>query len=232
MKRTSCKLGFTLVELLVVITIIGILIALLLPAVQAAREAARRAAVQQQPEAARVAMLDHEQRHQPSFRRRLGISVGRRPRPRHRPGAAGRLGLRIAALLEQQALHDLGANGQPNVADAAAKSAAAAMFMQTPLGNASVPHAAPLPGVRHSYDFRGSGFDGQGNYKANNANWSRVARSDYAANSGDQYYDFLDPGGRHAHAGRHLHAQHSGRCRRGRPRPGDRPPASASIAAR
>lgn len=38
--------GFTLVELLVVVTIIGLLVALLLPAVQAAREAARRAACQ------------------------------------------------------------------------------------------------------------------------------------------------------------------------------------------
>ncbi|MCX7427543.1 MAG: DUF1559 domain-containing protein [Planctomycetia bacterium] len=60
MKTRRQREGFTLVELLVVITIIGMLMALLLPAIQAAREAGRRAQCMNNQRNLGFAMLNYQ----------------------------------------------------------------------------------------------------------------------------------------------------------------------------
>jgi len=101
--------GFTLVELLVVITIIGILIALLLPAVQSAREAARQAQCKNNIKQLALGCLQHEEnnRHFPTGG--WGFAwTGDADRGADWRQPGGWI-YNVLPYVEQQSLHDLGA---------------------------------------------------------------------------------------------------------------------------
>ena len=175
MKRSVKKCGFTLVELLVVITIIGILIALLLPAVQAAREAARRLQCQNNLKQIALAMLGHEEQNHffPSGgwgHRWTGDPD--RGTGKEQPGGWTFV---ILPFLEQKAVYDLGSDSDSEVITTEQKHGA---FLrdQTPLSVFICPTRRkvlvyPRPGNRWYY---------------NGDNITSSAAIDYAANAGSR----------------------------------------------
>ncbi len=164
--------GFTLVELLVVITIIGILIALLLPAVQAAREAARQMQCKNNLKQLTLGCLHHEE-----FQGFLPTNGWGRlwvgdPDCGFGGKQPGGWVFCIMPYIEQQALFDMGSGES----DAAKKATFFPQRMSTPVSTLYCPtRRSPL-----AYPL-GSGY-----HTPLNARLPSVeGRSDYAANMGD-----------------------------------------------
>jgi prepilin-type N-terminal cleavage/methylation domain-containing protein/prepilin-type processing-associated H-X9-DG protein len=178
MKRTLPKRGFTLVELLVVITIIAILIALLLPAVQAAREAARRMHCTNNLKQLALGCIDHENAtgRYPTGGWGWGwVGDADRGTDWRQPG--GWI-YNVLPFIEQQQLHDMGL-GLSGTAknDAHGRRATIALSVLN----------CPTRRLAIAYPY----IIGLGD--VNCTMQSAVARCDYAANGGDRYTDPADP---------------------------------------
>lgn len=171
--------GFTLVELLVVITIIGILVGLLLPAVQAAREAARRLQCTNHLKQIALACLCHEQTQ--GFYPSGGwaaqwIGDPLRGFGRKQPGGWV---YGILPYCEQEALWQLPDDGRASTITSTQKYKTDIM-LQTPLAMMLCPSRRQA--VLYPY------LTSRGNPAPLNSNRpTKAARTDYAANAGDPY---------------------------------------------
>jgi prepilin-type N-terminal cleavage/methylation domain-containing protein len=177
--------GFTLVELLVVITIIGILIALLLPAIQAAREAARRSQCANHLKQIGLAVLSFEQSQgylpsggwgymwdgDPDF----GISV-------NQPG--GWL-YNVLPYMEQQGLFDLGMDGDKINISAVQKSGAKTRSL-TLIEGFNCP-------TRWGSSLHITPGNSNGTYTYNTDSYNPGFTNDYAANAGNYYVSIIGP---------------------------------------
>ena len=173
--------GFTLVELLVVITIIGILISLLLPAVQAAREAARRAQCSNHLKQIGLAAQNHLSATNRFPTGGWGWRWIGDPDQGNDWRQPGGWIFNSLPYLEQEGLHQLQAGRSSSTSPT--KTAAASQMISTPLSVMNCPsrrRSITYPAQTSMPHFQAP------NYADTTP---QIARADYAANGGDVYTD-------------------------------------------
>jgi prepilin-type N-terminal cleavage/methylation domain-containing protein/prepilin-type processing-associated H-X9-DG protein len=160
--------AFTLVELLVVITIIGILMSLLMPAIQSAREAARVTQCLNNEKQLALGCLMNEQNY--GYLPNGGWNWTWCGDPDRGAGMKQPGGwiYNILPFIEQRGLHDMGA-GLPLAQKAVQLGAAA----QIPIAVIICPSRRPV-----------QAYPNYGNQEGNMAQVNTASHSDYASNSG------------------------------------------------
>jgi prepilin-type N-terminal cleavage/methylation domain-containing protein/prepilin-type processing-associated H-X9-DG protein len=159
--------GFTLIEVLVVIAIIGILIGFLLPAVQAAREAARRSSCANNLKQLALACELHEKSHQIYPTGGWGANWVGDPDSGFSTRQPGGWIYNVLPYIEQESLRRIGSGKPP-----ATKRTALVELLQTPIPtlhcpSRRLPRALPYTGPRPLQNVDPP---------------SEVAKSDYAIN--------------------------------------------------
>jgi prepilin-type N-terminal cleavage/methylation domain-containing protein len=179
----SLRHGFTLVELLVVITIIGILVSLLLPAVQSAREQARQTTCKNNLKQLALGCTTHLSTY--GYFPGGGWGWGWIGDPTHGSGVTQPGGwiYNILPYIDQLNLHDLQL-GQTG----AALATAAGQMLSTPIAAINCPTRRPLltypTWLTSGSDFCSPAF-------ASGTPPTTVAKTDYGCNAGD---NAVEPG--------------------------------------
>ena len=167
-----CSVGVTLLEMLVVISIIGMLMSLLLPAVQSARERGRHTECQNHLKQQGIALLNHESAFGCFPSNGWGFRWVGDPDRGTGPAQPGGWIFNILPYIERNDLHRLGA-GEPDDQ----KKASLAKLLQQPLSLFNCPSRRDLSlGIQFWQPY-------------NTDSIAQVAKSDYAINGGDVFLD-------------------------------------------
>jgi prepilin-type N-terminal cleavage/methylation domain-containing protein len=173
--------AFTLVELLVVITIIGILISLLMPAVQSAREAARRTQCSNNIKQLALGCLNHQTQFGWLPPDGWGWGWIGDPDKGHGWKQPGGWVFNVLPFIDQQNVY-----GMQSGLTGAARATAASQMLQTPLAAFNCPSRRPLalyPTWEPSSSLSSSTSFAAGPMP------TTVAKTDYACNGGDYPLD-------------------------------------------
>jgi prepilin-type N-terminal cleavage/methylation domain-containing protein/prepilin-type processing-associated H-X9-DG protein len=184
---TSRDAGFSLVELLLVVAIIGVLVALLLPAIQSSRETARISHCANNLKQMALGFLNHESAHGYFPTGGWGFKWIGEPDEGYGKDQPGGWAYNILAYIEQEDLRNLGSGIADRFVDPMNQQRQKALMqlVSTPVSLFTCPSKRPVDTWPYANDPANPNM-AQNVSTCTYANGCRVVRGDYRVNSGNR----------------------------------------------